>query len=415
MASPDQTPTRPSHRIASLDVLRGFALLGILLMNIQSFARPQASYMNPTAWGSFSGHEPILWALVHAVADQKFMTLFSLLFGAGIALMTDRLEKRNDQASPLPMHYWRTFLLLLIGLSHAYLLWFGDILVTYALCGFLVVLFRRLEAKNLIVLGLASLIVGTLLSLAAGWSLPFWTAADLEAQQAEWRPSAELLKSEIEIYRSDWWTQMQHRVPAAFFVHSSLFLLWGGWRAGGLMLIGMALYRSGVLTGERSPALYRQLMGASFALGIPLVLVGILTNFAADWSLEYSMFLGSQWNYWGSLGISFGYLGGVMLLCRQGTWPALQRRLAAVGRMALTNYLLQSALCTLIFYGGVGLGLFGRVDRAGLILVCAAVWTLQLAVSEMWLRRFHFGPAEWLWRSMTYRSLQPWRRGQSGV
>jgi uncharacterized protein len=175
------------------------------------------------------------------------------------------------------------------------------------------------------------------------------------------------------------------------------------------MLIGMALFKWGALTAQRSRRFHWILMGTGLGIGTPLVIYGILRDFTAGWSYDYSMFLGSQFNYWGSIPMALGYVAIVMLICKSGLWEKLVRRFAAVGRMALTNYLLQTIICTTIFYGH-GLGLFGRVERPGQMAIVVGIWILQLVISPLWLSRFRFGPAEWLWRTLTYLKMQPMRR-----
>jgi len=166
------------------------------------------------------------------------------------------------------------------------------------------------------------------------------------------------------------------------------------------MLVGMALFKWGVLSAQRSNLFYRVGMTIGFLFGLPLVITGVVTNFHNSWSYGYSMFFGSQFNYWGSLGVSLGYICAVMLVVKTKLFTALVNRLAAVGRMALTNYLTQS-ICALIFYG-LGLGLFGRVERIYHFSIVAAIWALQLWWSPIYLKRNKFGPFEWLWRSLSY-------------
>jgi len=156
-------PAADPERIVPIDVLRGFALLGILVMNIQSFAMPDAAYMNPTAYGDLSGANFAVWLLSHVFADQKFMTIFSMLFGAGIVLMTSRAEARQGRSAAL--HYRRMGALWVIGMLHAYLLWYGDILYSYAMCGLLVYLFRNFRPRWLMTLGLISITIPAILSL----------------------------------------------------------------------------------------------------------------------------------------------------------------------------------------------------------------------------------------------------------
>lgn len=166
------------------------------------------------------------------------------------------------------------------------------------------------------------------------------------------------------------------------------------------------LFKWGLLTAERSNRFYATLMGVGFAVGLPAVTLGVIRNFKADWALEYSMFLGWQFNYWGSLFIALGYICAVMLICKQLTKSRWIGLFAGVGRTALTNYLMQTFVCTTIFYGH-GLGLFGEVQRTQQVLVVIAVWALQLLGTSIWLRYFRFGPTEWLWRSLTYWKRQP--------
>lgn len=395
-------PVAPRERIPALDILRGFALLGILIMNVQFFAMPDAAYFNPTAYGDLTGLNRWVWIFGHIVADQKFMTLFSMLFGAGILLVSQRAADREQR--PAGLHYRRIFWLFVIGMLHAYLLWAGDILVAYALCGVVVYLLRNREAKTLLILGVLSLAVGSLMSIMGGLSMPFWPPEAVQQNMQRWSPSAATIQTQLTAYRGGWLDQMGERVPATIAMQTFGFFFWASWRAGGLMLIGMALYKWGVLTAERSDRFYVWLTTAGLAVGLPLVIWGIVRHFQAGWTMEYSMFFGSQFNYWGSLFVSLGWMGTVMLITRSGVLPALRERLAAVGRTALSNYLLQTILCTVIFYGH-GLGLYGHVERWGQILIVLGIWGLQLVISPWWLSRYRFGPAEWLWRSLTY-----WRR-----
>jgi uncharacterized protein len=174
------------------------------------------------------------------------------------------------------------------------------------------------------------------------------------------------------------------------------------------MLLGMALFKTGVLSAARSGRFYAGMVAIGYGAGLPLVIAGVVRNFAAGWAYEYSMFFGSQYNYWGSVLVALGHVGLVMLFCRSGLLSGLKRVLAAYGRMALTNYLVQTVICTTLFYGH-GLGLFGYVERWQQILLVVAIWVVQLVYSPLWLQRYRFGPAEWAWRSLTYGRRQPMR------
>lgn len=399
-------PVTIKERILSLDVLRGFAILGILIMNIQNYSMIQAAYLNPTAYGDLSGINKWVWIFSHILADQKFMTIFSLLFGAGIILMTSRAEAMKRKSGRL--HYRRTFWLLIIGLMHAYLLWSGDILVPYALCALLAFLFRKFKARNLLIFGLILILVSSLIYLFFGLTMPQWPPEAKVNTMQNWQPSPEKVTAEVEAYRGGWLEQMTHRIPTSLAFQTFVFLIWTGWRAGGLMLIGMALFKWGVITGERSKNFYLRLLFVCLPVGWTIVIAGIIQNFSHDWSLDYSMFLGGQFNYWGSILVSIGYIAFVMLICQVQRFTRFLQPFAAVGRTALSNYLLQTVICTTIFYGH-GLGLFGRLERKEQVLIILAVWTFQLAISPIWLNKFRFGPVEWIWRSLTYMKLQPIR------
>jgi uncharacterized protein len=400
-------PTTQNERIRSLDVLRGFAVLGILVMNIQSFAMIGAAYFNPTAYGDLTGANYFVWLLSHLLTDMKMMALFSMLFGAGMVLMAERMEARGRR--PASVHYRRTFILLLFGMAHAWLLWTGDILYAYAMCGFLVYLFRKKEPKTLIVLGVLSLAVATGLGLATQFSMPTWDEASLKGFAEIWEPTQAQIATELEAYRGGWSAQNEERFMDAFGMETGSFLFFLSWRAGGLMLIGMGLFKLGVFGAGLSPKTYKKMIAAAAFLGLPLVALGVWYQTSTGWALETGFFGGSQFNYWGSVLVALGWIGVVMLFCQARPQSWLYGSLAATGQMALTNYLMQTIICTTIFYGH-GFGLFGSVERTGQILIVFAIWAAQLLWSPWWLARFRFGPFEWLWRSLTYLRAQPLRR-----
>jgi uncharacterized protein len=249
-----------------------------------------------------------------------------------------------------------------------------------------------------------------MISLLGGLSMPYWPEEALrELEEEQWSPTEEKIEEEIAAHRGSWLEQMPHRAEMSFFMETFVFLILFAWRAGGLMLIGMAFYRWGIFSGKRSLAFYAALIAAGGFIGIPLITYGVHRNFAAEWRIDFSFFEGSQYNYWGSLLVSLGYVGLVMIACNIRRLEALTRPLAAVGQMALTNYLLQTIICTTIFYGH-GFGQFGNFSRVQQILTVLAVWALQLIASPIWLRYFRFGPFEWLWRSLSYWRWQPMKR-----
>jgi uncharacterized protein len=406
MATP-ATPVRAAERYDSIDLLRGVALLGILMMNIQMFAMPQAAYFNPTARGDRGMVDFAIWTASHLFFDQKFMTIFSMLFGAGIVVMTSRAAERGARTAVL--HYRRMLALLAFGMIHAYLIWDGDILVLYAVCGAIVYPLRRLRPATLFALGLLSLIIGSSVMIAAGMFLPSGPPAVAAEFRAFWAPSPERLLAETAAFQGGWLTQMSMRATHALDFQTSVMWTWGIWRAGGNMLIGMALFKWGVVTGERSQSLYQRMAVIGFGIGLPIIARGVARMDQADWDAFQSFFFAGQFNYWASLLVASGWIGLTLSLWQWKTAPGLQARLIAVGRTAFTCYILTSLLCTFIFYGH-GLGLFGRVSRPGQVAVTVGVWIVLLIAAPWWLERFRFGPLEWLWRTLTYATRQPLRR-----
>ena len=403
-------PVAQDARIDSIDVLRGFALLGILVMNIQLFAMPDAAYFNPTAYGDLQGANFYVWLGSRMFADQRFMTIFSMLFGAGIVLMTARAEERGPTGR---VHYRRMAWLALIGLLHAHLLWAGDILFLYAVCGMVAYPFRKQSPRTLLVIGTGTVAVASAIFLAVGASMAYWPAEALAAVTKGWQPDQAVIDSQVAAYRGGWPDQAPLRSATALGFETVGILFWGGWRAGGLMLIGMALFKLDVFSARRSPRFYGALIAVALLVGLPLEAYGVVLDFRHGWA-PWSFFQGEQFNYWPSIAVSLGYVGLVMLACRSNALRRATRPFAAVGQTALTNYLLQTVLCTTIFYGH-GFGLYGSVDRLGQLGVVVAVWAVQLIVSPLWLRRFRFGPAEWAWRSLTYGARQPLRRAPAPV
>ncbi len=299
--------------------------------------------------------------------------------------------------------------LILFGLLHAYLLWYGDILYTYGMCGLFVYLFRRKSPRTLISSALVLAAIGSLIVFGLGsfW-VPHWPA-DIQADFIEdWQPSPQTINEELAAYRGSWIDQMSDRVPSALEIETSEFLSFYGWKASSLMLLGMALFKLGAFHAQWSRRQYLSLVGAGLLVGIPMIIFGVVQDFAKNWDIRYGLYLGAQYNYWGSYLVALGWTGLVMLWC-QGSWAAaLKERMAAVGRMAFSNYILQTVICTTIFYGH-GFGYFGSVPRTGQILIVFAIYAAQLVIAPLWLRHFQFGPLEWLWRSLTYGKRQPFR------
>ena len=398
-------PVAGTERINSLDVVRGFALLGILVMNIQAFSMVGAAYMNPTAYGDLTGANYWVWYVSHLFFDQKFMTLFSALFGAGIVLMWQRAEAKGRSATGL--HYRRTFWLMVFGFVHAYGVWAGDILFVYSVCALWVFWLKRRSPKALIIIGAIVLMVSPVLMVAGGLSVPQWPQEAVDEMMVGWQPTPEYIAEEVANYRGGWTDQARSRVRAAVGMHTGAFIFWAFWRASGLMIIGMALFKIGFFSAELSDRVYKRCIGISF-LGLPILAYSVYQNFASGWGIE-RFFFSMSYNYFASLLVSLGYASAIMLICKHGLLTKVTSALANVGRMALSNYLLHTIICTTIFYGH-GFGYFGQVSRVGQILIVSGVWAFQIPFSVWWMGRLRFGPFEWLWRTLAYMKLQPMRR-----
>lgn len=406
-----------SSRIDSLDLLRGFALLGILIMNIQSFAMPSQGYFNPFAFNGIEGSvldtqgmellnlNGITYMFAHIFADQKFMTIFALLFGVGIALMVETHKNKpplvnGKPTTSLRFLLRRNFFLLLIGLGHTYLIWEGDILVTYSLCGFFVIWFRNKSVVFLISLASFLFMLPIFMFCMVGIFMPpELVTTELEA---DWIISAEQLQSISEIMRSNWLEQMTYRAPAALEIQIELFLIYSFWRVSSLMLLGMALHKLGLFRNKISPATLGKWALIAAPTGWSLTAWGVYQNDIYQWHAFYSNVFGSQFNYFGSLISGIGYIFGLLYVAQHiPAWICCV--LQSVGCTALSNYILQSLICGLIFYGH-GFGLFAQLDRLQQLLIVPVIWVLQSILSTLWLKHFRQGPLERFWRCAVSRS-----------
>jgi uncharacterized protein len=396
------SPTASTERIQILDVLRGVALLGILITNIQHFSMFAGTVRNPTLYGDLTGANFWVYALTFNLAFQKFMPLFSMLFGAGIMLAAGRREKAGE--SPTAFHYRRMFFLLLIALVHSYLIWYGDILFLYAVCGALAFPLRTRSAGFLIGAGIVV--------MAGHWVMEIVSSAapQLFAIVAPFQGMTleEILATDLAAFRGGWTDNFHQRVLYSLEGHTVGFLLHGLWRTTGLILIGMGIYRLGVITGERTRTFYKGLVGLGVGVALPITVFAFWMSYQANWGNFWIQRFSLAVIDWVGIGVSLGWMGIVILLCHSGCRGWVGRLLAAVGRTALSNYLFQSLICTWIFYG-FGLGLYGSVERTGQMGVVFSVWVLQLILSPLWLRYFRFGPAEWAWRTLSYGKVQPMR------
>lgn len=369
----------------------------MLAVHMQLFAFPSLARWNPTAYGDLTGLNWWVWLVTFVLADGKFIAIFAMLLGVSIVLVA---TEGNNRAIPAwRIHMRRMVVLLALGLLHAYFVWYGDMLVPLALSGALVFFARRLSPGWLLALAALVFATASVLSFTLTWSTAQSDPAALAAWRAQWTPRPAIINLEIAQYRGRWAEQMGHRIPAALETETVEFVTRLLWQMAGLMLLGMALFKLGVLTAARSRAFYLRMGILGFGAGTLLISLGLHRSVATQWDLLDFALVSQQLHYWGNLFVALGWVALVMLLCQRG-WPL--RRMAAVGRMALTNYLLQSIICTMIFYGH-GLGLFGRVDRTGQLAMVMGIWAFQLLASSAWLRYFAVGPVEWLTRWLVFK------------
>lgn len=420
-------PVAASERISSIDTLRGVAVLGILVMNIYGFAMPFAAYQNPLAYGGTEWYNLGTWYFTHLFFDQKFMTIFSILYGAGLVMMASRAEARG--APYAAIWYRRSVWLLVIGALHAYLVWMGDILFFYALIGMLIFPFRKRTPAKLIAIACLVLPVSVLLGYAGGAQMQQLQTAgaeisilqeageELSPEQQEtleaYEGMADIMKppevqvaEDLAAYRGDYAGIVSHRAPTVVMMQTQAMLFFILWRVAGLMLVGMALMKLGILSAAKSDTFYKGMLALGYGLGLPLVALSAYLMRTHDWDMLWIIRVGGIPNYIGSVLVAFGHIALVMLIVRAGLLQKLMQRFAAVGRMAFTNYLMHSIVMTTVFYG-YGFGLYGEVPRFWQMAFVALMVGFQLWVSPIWLARFRFGPAEWLWRTLTYWQFQP--------
>ncbi len=408
-------PAEPAARIATLDIVRGVAVMGILAMNIIAFAMPFQAYMNPAVYGLEGPADLAAWAAGFVLVDGKMRGLFSFLFGASTLLVIERAEAGGQSAAAV--HYRRMFWLLLFGLAHFYLIWFGDILTAYALIGLILFLFKDLPPRGLVIWGIAlvavqSLIFGALAISAAHLAAGAGTDAEMARQWAELEsqfgprlPGAELAKA-MALHLGSWGGLVHDKLTLRTWEPLTTTLFFG-WETLAYMLFGMAALKSGFFRGGWPVARYRRIALIGLAITIPIYALFAwrvaATGFSAQAVLLYAFAAPTPFRPLMVCALA----ALIILLTRKG--GALIERIAAAGRAAFTNYLGTSILMTTLFYG-YGFGLYGSLSRAELWIPLVATWVLMLLWSKPWLDRFRYGPFEWLWRSLARWELQPMRK-----
>jgi uncharacterized protein len=440
-ASPAVIPSaRRAARLSSVDVLRGFALLGILVMNINAFADVEVLHDIPfgTAQDAFSGpHASLNLALFYIkwmFFEGKMRAIFSMLFGAGVVLLTSRAEKRGADGTIADIYLRRNMVLLVLGMIHGIFIWHGDILFDYALPALLVLYpLRKAAPKKLLLAGVLIAAVST-----GVYSTYYHTPSSIalshraaavatEVQQhkpisAEDRAVQTAWDARLKSNQPGTPAQIQEEVAKArqqtyvdgviarlpFYLGTGLwFHVWLMPDVLSVMLIGMALFRLGFLTGEVSMATYVWTAVIGFGISLPLSVLGVARTYAND---HYFFLNALEWLYFPydvtRLSGMVAMVAAVMIVIKLGLFKRAQRLLAAVGQTALSNYLMTSLLCQFIFLWGPW-KLFGTLQYYQQMYVVFGVWAVNLTLSSLWLRYFQFGPVEWVWRSLTYGKRQP--------
>lgn len=388
-------------RIVLLDALRGLGVLGILLCNAPDFAIPPVLAESAAHWPHGTGVATLsVWVVTQWLFQRKFVTLFAMLFGVSIFLVGG---ERADKERGVTLRR-RLLWMVAFGLLHGFLIWYGDVLLSYALAGFVVLFVRSWPARKLIRTGLTIWIVFSALSLVGLTIAAFMPqAADQQALETA-RMLAKAKTAEAAYSGGFLQSLVQNAKDRLDFLPAEpiIFVM-----TSALMMLGLGSFKAGVLTGEASDSVYRRLLVGGM---IASLLVGGLFIAEAVMGLPRGLGMvavGVQWAL--APPTTLAYVALMVFATRSTPWSAIPRALAPVGQMAFTNYLAQSVIMTAIFYGGRGLGLHGEVDRPGLAAITVAIWIVQILWSRWWLDRFEMGPLEWVWRRL-YRGPSPLRR-----
>lgn len=419
-------PTALSERINSIDIIRGIALLGILLPNIIAFG---LAYDNPSICGGADGWNYRLWAFLELL-DFEGATrgLFTMIFGAGFIIFTSRGISKGIGIATADYHYRRMLWLLFFGVLHAYvLLWHGEILFIFAICGLTLFAFRTLKQKYLVAFGILVLIMGSV-KFAVEYR------GNLKIEKAG--IAAELLlkegiklSEEQTLSFNNWQTLKTNSIdvePINKRLHQGYFSIFKYryhesrrnetvnlydyyfWDSLGFMLIGMAFYVWGIFHASQSYRFYFFMILAGYAVGLTVNIYEMNLMSSNDFN-PVAMSQAKLTYHLGRLSMTIGHLGLILIFIKTGILKFLQNALAAVGNMSLSNYFVHTFICNFLFLG-FGFSLFGKLQRYELYLIAIAIWIVQLIYSPLWLKYFRYGPFEWLWRSLAYNKIQSFKK-----
>ena len=395
-----QNPTQSHERINFVDILRGFALIGVLLMNMNGFSGHEFTLTQIP-----SGIDKVVVFLLQFLLQAKFYSLFSFLFGWGMAIQWERANTRGTQF--VPYYLRRTFLLLIIGLIHAILIWDGDILVMYATLAFILILFRNSKPKTILVFSAACLI------LSITMTLPGET---MDAVRTWYHEVTNFLRHgqpNFQLYATGSYREVLDLRIDRFLSMFANFLYWFG-SIFSMFLLGLYVGKQRIFNNlSEHQTLIRRIMWTGLIVGVVFNGIFLKTNLDPTWVPQaYRHLASSGARTIGAPALMLFYVSAIITLLRKESWQSRLNQLAPVGRMALSNYLMQSVLCTLIFYG-YGLGLYGEISPTLGLILSSSIYIGQMRFSAFWLERFQFGPVEWVWRSLTYGKRQPLYQGQT--
>ena len=457
---PPMEPVREPERIHTLDVLRGFAIFGIFMVNIAFFSMPIATVLDPSSLANETSSDQFWHAVMRALFEIKFITLFSILFGVGLVVQMQRAEQRGRPFVGLYLR--RTFVLMVLGLIHALGLWYGDILFVYSLVAIAALLLRKLQPRLLFLLGggffvVSVIAIAGLLTLGVLFNQP---GDDGESQQTidvaeqtqlsedsaatsetiEPVEASDLIEPEDQRDRfkslitpttfqpgnADWIEMdliaykegpmsitLVARAITFLTMLAFLTISFFGFRILATFLFGMAMMKLGFFDRKRK-TWHIAVLVLGLVVGLPGEVFVVWTYHHSDYNIGWLQAGAEVFHTMSSICLTFGYIGALTLLVHAGALRWLTYALSCVGRTALSNYLLQTIVTTYIMYWW-GLGLFGEVNRPQQYAIVVTVYCCQLVLSVLYLRVFRIGPFEWLWRSLTYLKLQPILRQKESI
>ena len=429
-------PIEQSERIVILDSLRGIAILGILLMNIPGFSMPPILLDDPLILNETGLNYWVWYVFGFGVFEGSQRAIFSMLFGAGILIFVGRLEKRTTGLAPADYFFRRQLWLLVFGLFNAFvLLWFWDILWHYAICGMLLFTFRRMRPQSLLTAAFICLLLGTIREnrtlyreksiIAKGESVAAMDTSKVKLtdKQKEELSAMENFKEESKLESRK--KTMEKQIQAHLGTYGELYQFRSNRSAKGetnglyyfliwdillYMFVGMAFFKLGIIQGEAKTKVYAWMAILGLGIGLPVSWL-FVRHFSSYQFNIFEVVKNTNFEYYEIQRAihSFGIFGLIMLMYKSNAFTWLFKLMRPVGQMAFTNYLMQSLLCGIYFYG-IGFGYYSKLQRYETYYVVLAVWIIQIIYSHLWLKYFRFGPLEWCWRSLTYWKKQPLRK-----